>query len=776
MSLNINQIYNLQNKSLAESETDYATFAESTGVLADKIFKSVWKLSGSPSHIDRILFGKQACLSHREVVQQALSLHLAKATETKLSIALDLVQTKNRKGIQLCLDELRLFNPSVVELIETNCPSLFSEGKLQKNPDFSLLELEILRVFTAPLIEIIERWVNEAPEETGRAEIASQIKVFCTSPLEDRDTLSMEAVPEAWDAAPVSIASLPDIFKHPVFRDLETLAISGYGCKTLRDLSHLSKLKNLDLKNNKLTVIPDLSSLTELTFLNLAENELTEFPRLPGSLTDLDAERNNLTNIAEVDNLPNLERLILNSNSLTEINLNIVSLHMIESIELRNNNLIIPDSFRGLNQLTNGIYSSSSVAVLLEGNTEWETVFGKQSDWPNFLRKRELSLCTLNETINDLFNDPVISQLPFFFKLPIESLNLLNQWIREISEKLPTYPSDSARQDTKNFVRHFLDLAERNPEFRSLFFGVITETQETPTCIDGLTLSLIHLHEAELSLGITPANPLAALAPLTQVIICEFLNEIAEKKIQDLKLAIDISIANGTYVPTSDQEEYGPHISIQRVEREIRLIYLVNLKEALHLSFPLEKGSMVFGAITPVTGADLTEALESTQSMLSNSNLFHSKLIAHPAWQTTLKLHLPREFRSIDQQDTLTLEERNALLIALSRRLAENSETAPIPPQFMPLLEDTLKLSMGASGDLIAKLLADFAHFKPECDLIALYNEAKDPTDPPLIASELTSSWRPIDSLLLLALIKEQLLTPIEEIGFLDGPSKRRRT
>jgi len=88
------------------------------------------------------------------------------------------------------------------------------------------------------------------------------------------------------------------------------------------DLSKLTKLECLYLKNNKLTSIPDLNKLTELGELNLGDNQLTSIPSDLSKLTELkelDLGYNQLTSVPDLSKLTELEWLNLNNNP---INLN----------------------------------------------------------------------------------------------------------------------------------------------------------------------------------------------------------------------------------------------------------------------------------------------------------------------------------------------------------------------------------------------------------------------------------------------------------------------
>jgi len=101
-----------------------------------------------------------------------------------------------------------------------------------------------------------------------------------------------------------------------------------------------SKLKSLNLNDNKLTELPDLTYLTNLEFLYCGYNELIILPNnLPNNLISLHCYFNNLTNFPDLSYLNNLNTLYINNNQITEI----YNLHKYKSLKnlLINNTLIL---------------------------------------------------------------------------------------------------------------------------------------------------------------------------------------------------------------------------------------------------------------------------------------------------------------------------------------------------------------------------------------------------------------------------------------------------
>ena len=100
------------------------------------------------------------------------------------------------------------------------------------------------------------------------------------------------------------------------------LDLSGLGLTSLpQSLSRISHIEHLDVRNNKLKVIPDLRSLRKLRFLIAYNNQLTEFPQIsPNNLYHLDVDNNQLTKLPDtISQFTQMNSLSLAGNKLLEL-------------------------------------------------------------------------------------------------------------------------------------------------------------------------------------------------------------------------------------------------------------------------------------------------------------------------------------------------------------------------------------------------------------------------------------------------------------------------
>ena len=101
---------------------------------------------------------------------------------------------------------------------------------------------------------------------------------------------------------------------------LENLTVTA-ALTSLLDLSHLVKLKTLDVSQNQLTSLPSLSKNTKLTVLSVQNNQLTSLPDLSAlvSLEGLNAGQNQLTSLPDLSKNVELETLLVNDLQLTSL-------------------------------------------------------------------------------------------------------------------------------------------------------------------------------------------------------------------------------------------------------------------------------------------------------------------------------------------------------------------------------------------------------------------------------------------------------------------------
>jgi internalin A len=107
-------------------------------------------------------------------------------------------------------------------------------------------------------------------------------------------------------------------------------------------IGELSKLHDLHLASNQLTVLPEfIGKLTGLRSLNLDSNQLTALPEWIGQLVrleGLDLDNNRLTALPKsIGQLTRLQRLYLNGNQLTRLPESIVNLSQLKELYLHGN-------------------------------------------------------------------------------------------------------------------------------------------------------------------------------------------------------------------------------------------------------------------------------------------------------------------------------------------------------------------------------------------------------------------------------------------------------
>jgi Leucine-rich repeat (LRR) protein len=129
---------------------------------------------------------------------------------------------------------------------------------------------------------------------------------------------------------------------------LERLYACEMGLTVAPSVSHLRRLRTLDLGHNALTSVPDLSGLEELEILYLHDNALASLPALPRSLRYLNVSENPLASLA-VPELPALLELRALDLGLSALDVRAPALR---ELHLRRNAFTaVPETVRGLREL-----------------------------------------------------------------------------------------------------------------------------------------------------------------------------------------------------------------------------------------------------------------------------------------------------------------------------------------------------------------------------------------------------------------------------------------
>ncbi len=169
------------------------------------------------------------------------------------------------------------------------------------------------------------------------------------------------------NSALITELDLSNVNRHASsLNNLEKFLESIFSLRNLKKIdlrfNHLTKIPEvfnnsieyLDLSYNKILKFPDLSSLVSLKTLNLKSNRLRVIPKTIGSLESLEnlnLRNNMISDLApSIVSIVSLKTLDLHGNKLTKINVNIN--YSLEELELGWNNFIaIPDVIKHLSSL-----------------------------------------------------------------------------------------------------------------------------------------------------------------------------------------------------------------------------------------------------------------------------------------------------------------------------------------------------------------------------------------------------------------------------------------
>lgn len=105
-------------------------------------------------------------------------------------------------------------------------------------------------------------------------------------------------------------------------------------------LSLASSLKSIELRKNRISIVPNMDKFVSLTYLDLTENTLTQFPVLPrkGSLDRLYLGFNRLKQIDALSTIISISEVKLNNN-IIDICPSLEALLSLKMVDVSNNNL-----------------------------------------------------------------------------------------------------------------------------------------------------------------------------------------------------------------------------------------------------------------------------------------------------------------------------------------------------------------------------------------------------------------------------------------------------
>jgi len=226
--------------------------------------------------------------------------------------------------------------------------------------------------------------------------------------------------------------------------DLSSNSISG---ALPFDLSNLTALESLILRNNDIVSIPDLSTLTALKKLDVDNTAITEIPGLGSlnALEELGISGLGINLLQDLKSLPNLTSLTTRNNNLSDLT-EISSLTNLKKLDLGENPLAISPDFAifpdleelivdnaGLNQLT-GLSSITNLSILNVTNNNLENL----DSISNLLSLSELyainnrlaDVSALNDLLGlrilDIGDNPITIPADYSLLINLEELTINN--------------------------------------------------------------------------------------------------------------------------------------------------------------------------------------------------------------------------------------------------------------------------------------------------------------------------------------------------------------
>lgn len=490
------------------------------------------------------------------------------------------------------------------------------------------------------------------------------------------------------------------------------LDLTGFELHSLPDVFHLpvfKRLTHLYLAQNRLTTLPHLKPLIHLEECVLSENFFQAIPDMSdfSKLSLLDLSHNPFSTLNE--------DYILGLSPACNLILKIPE-KLNEALDL----IAIANDSRGHEQIF--------LEAKLESNKE----------------QIERILRFLYHPYTEI---PSLSRITDQPKM----LRAVIPWLSLFMEDMIDYRDKETTDQVKELLRNFLEEVEENPLFEHLFLVIIQEAMTT--CIDGRTLSLVHLSLAKTESNCDLRNLQETFDTFVKLGICKLLEEYALTKIRVLRAF---------------------HPEIDTFDREIILSYLLEMRE--HFNLPLEDLKMMFKACTQLTKEDFTEAKTDIEAILSDPKKLHQLLIKNVSWVNLLKIHHPDDYQKIEDalasiEDLSLLKiKREEFLVTLSEKSCMAPSILSIPHENMPLLQALAAWGLTISSKKLFDLFSKSELEKEIQDqIIYNYNELIGSDYPQLSLRRRDLKQKIFDPLVLLQVIKDELF--IE----LPGPADKRQ-
>ncbi|WP_220017443.1 leucine-rich repeat domain-containing protein [Candidatus Rhabdochlamydia oedothoracis] len=418
---------------------------------------------------------------------------------------------------------------------------------------------------------------------------------------------------------PASFGNLQALTYLDLYNNLLTALPASFG--------NLQALTYLYLTNNQLTTLPaSFGNLQALTYLYLTNNQLTTLPASFGNLqvlTNLYLTNNQLTTLpASFGNLQALTYLYLTNNQLTTLPASFGNLQVLTNLYLERNATLsgIPMSILALSSqcIIDLTQCNLSMAILerLRARTETSNYSGPRinysiADIADTDLNEEKSI---EESLKSLY--AIIDKTPTKFA-KLEETPELSSWLHRLSYTADYKAGREMKKALAKKIISYLNQADTDTEFRTIFYQVIQDASET--CGDRVALSVLHLSIAY-QLATIDCKDMKQLAnflikgPWT----IEMLESIAYNKIRTLPFFDEI---------------------------EVYLGYLIKLKKDLDL--PIDVQEMLYFTCSALQEKDLKEAKDFILEKQKNQNERFKFLISHSKWQEALSANYREEYQAI---------------------------------------------------------------------------------------------------------------------------------
>ncbi len=451
------------------------------------------------------------------------------------------------------------------------------------------------------ILKAVDAWVVMA-ESDGR--IRRRIEAF----LDDRELKEL-------NLTGLNLETLPDIFHFPPFSEkLVNLNLDTNCFEALPPtLRHLKSLEWLSLQNNQLDTLPPwIGDFSALGLLNLSNNLLQSLPSSFWRLTHLfyvNLNDNSFTGFPrELCELPELCTVILKNNA------DLTSLP--EEIFLLSDSCEIDLWDCGL---------SSRVIQAMRATTEASGYLGPQiffssedgipyQDFP------------VEESL-DLLYSIIGIEAARFPALVDEKISEghLRRWLSRLIDMADFKNGGRSKRGLAENIVAYLELAQEDPQFRTIFFSIIKKAAQT--CGDKMSLSIVYLGLAH-KMATFNRRQIKAFSNflLRGVFAVDLLDRLARERIEREK---------------KTRLRYVDEI-------EVYLGYPVMLKKKLAL--PIDVEGMLFFKTSTLTQEDLDIAERLVKEKLSDRAACCRFLIEQPEWKEALKAKYPQDYADVEKK------------------------------------------------------------------------------------------------------------------------------